>query len=230
MTDPRPHVPDGGGPEPAPEHPETDQDVGAAAAEETAPTDETATDSGAAPPAETEQPEADEADEAATAPSGDAPEEDDPAALRAALEQVTAERDTYLANLQRARADYDNLNKRKNRELMGALDRGGAAVAERLLEVLDTFGFALQAAAESEDAQLAKGVTMVHDQLLAALQECGLEEVPGVGAPFDPEHHEALMQTEDGEDRDEPVVAEVLRTGYRFRGQLLRPAAVKVVR
>ena len=145
------------------------------------------------------------------------------------LAQAEAARDAYLDQLQRARADYDNLNKRRHKEVAEARDRGQAAMAEGLLEVLDNFGFALRAAEVSQDGQLAKGVELVHDQLLTALQRSGLEEVPGVGAPFDPAHHEALMSESDGAERDRPEVSEVLRTGYRFKAQLLRPASVKVL-
>lgn len=145
------------------------------------------------------------------------------------IAQVVTERDELTDQMLRARADFDNLNKRRQREVAEARDRGAASLVERLLDVLDNFGFALQAAAVSEDTQLAKGVELVHGQLLQALADAGLEEVPGTGADFDPAHHEALMHEEDGEERDHPEVVEVLRTGYRFKGQLLRAAWVKVV-
>ena len=143
-------------------------------------------------------------------------------------------RDEYLDQLRRARADYENLNKRKTRELMEALDRGAAVLVTQLLGVLDTFELALDAAQGSEDDKLVKGISMVHQGLLEVLQQAGLEEVPGVGEPFDPTWHEALMQVDAsealGQAVDEPVVAEVLRPGYRFKGRVLRPASVKVAR
>lgn len=157
---------------------------------------------------------------------------DDPTTQDPATEDpmatVTAERDEYLDRWQRARADYDNLNKRRFKEVAEARDRGAAAVVDRLLEVLDNFGFALEAARASEDTQLSKGVQLVHGQLMDALRQAGLEEVPGAGSPFDPAHHEAVISEADGAERDGPEVAEVLRTGYRFKTQLLRPASVKV--
>jgi molecular chaperone GrpE len=165
-------------------------------------------------------------------PDGESPDgepgDDDPSGEPDPLAAAQAERDGYLDQLQRARADYDNLNKRRHKEVAEARDRGQAALVDGLLEVLDNFGFALQAAEVSDDAQLAKGVRLVHDQLRAALGAAGLDEVEGVGAPFDPAHHEALMSESDGTERDQPEVVEVLRTGYRFKAQLLRPAAVKV--
>lgn len=178
---------------------------------------------GAVPPEDEGAPAQPEDAAAATRPDGDADEDEvDPVAV------VEAERDAYLDQLQRARADYDNLNKRRHKEVAEARDRGQAALVEGLLEVLDNFGFALRAAEESEDTHLAKGVRLVYDQLLDVLTKAGLEEVPGVGAPFDPAHHEALMSTPDDEEREHPEVVEVLRTGYRFKAHLLRPASVRV--
>ncbi|MGH8903636.1 MAG: nucleotide exchange factor GrpE [Egibacteraceae bacterium] len=154
--------------------------------------------------------------------------------LRTALADAERLRVEYLDQLLRARADYDNLNKRKTRELMDALDRGAAGLVAQLLGVLDNFALALDAARSSEDERLAKGVEMVHAGLLDVLARAGLEQVPGVGAPFDPTWHEALVQVEAaealGEPVEEPVVAEILRTGYRFKGRVLRPASVKVAR
>ena len=161
--------------------------------------------------------------------TGASPSDDEPGEAADPIAVLTAERDEYLDQLQRARADYDNLNKRRLREVAEARDRGAGALANELLEVLDNFGFALQAAEQSDDAQLAKGVQLVHSQLLSALNRHGLEEVPGAGAPFDPAHHEALMSEADDTERDVPEVGEVLRTGYRFKQQLLRPASVKVL-
>ena len=161
-------------------------------------------------------------------PAYDGAGADGAADLRDVLAAVQVERDEYLASLQRARADYDNLSKRSKRELAEALDRGAAAVVEQLLGVLDAFSYALDAAKGTEDQGLAKGVQMVHGQLVGALRAVGLEEVPGAGEPFDPNLHEALMQVEAEGDLEHPVVAEVLRTGYRFKGRVLRPASVKV--
>lgn len=155
--------------------------------------------------------------------------------LEARLVAAEQARDEYLDALQRERAAFDNFRKRATKERMDALDRGAEQVCANLLGVLDNLGYAL-AAAEGEE-RVAKGVQMVSEQLMAVLAEAGLEVVPGVGAPFDPQIHEALQQveaseaSEAGETRsDEPVVVEVFRTGYRFKGRTLRPASVKVAK
>jgi len=60
------------------------------------------------------------------------------------------------------------------------------------------------------------------------LEKAGLERIDATGVPFDPTVHEAVMQ-EGGAD-GEPVVSGTIRTGYRFKGRVLRPAMVKVAR
>lgn len=148
--------------------------------------------------------------------------------VTAALEEATRERDAYLDHLRRERAEFDNFRRRSMRERTEALDRGAEALVSQLLSVLDNFGYVLEAAKDSDDA-VAKGVRMVHAELRDVLHRAGLEDVPGVGAPFDPTWHDAVMQVEGETTADgEPKVAQVLRTGYRFKGRVLRPASVAV--
>lgn len=146
----------------------------------------------------------------------------------AALEAVTRERDTYLDHLRRERAEFENYRRRAIRERTEALDRGAEGLAEQLLSVLDNFGYVLEAAKDHDDA-VAKGVRIVYSELREVLARAGLEDVPGVGTPFDPRWHDAVMQVEGETTEDgEPIVAQVLRTGYRFKGRVLRPASVAV--
>jgi molecular chaperone GrpE len=151
-----------------------------------------------------------------------------PAGVTVALEELSRERDTYLDHLRRERAEFENFRRRSQKERMEALDRGAEALAAQLVSVLDNFGYVLEAAKDADDA-VAKGVRMVHTELREVLERAGLEDVPGVDAPFDPTWHDAVMQV-DGEttDDDEPKVAQVLRNGYRFKGRVLRPASVAV--
>jgi molecular chaperone GrpE len=155
-------------------------------------------------------------------------EERDPDELRADLAEAERQRDEYLDLLRRERAEFENFRRRMNKERMEALDRGAEQLVASLLGVLDNFGFVLDAAKDSSDEQLAKGAAMVHEELMGLLQRAGLEEVPGVGEPFDPTWHEAMMQVEAPEPVDAPVVAEVMRPGYRFKDRVLRPASVSV--
>jgi molecular chaperone GrpE len=102
-------------------------------------------------------------------------------------------------------------------------------VVRRLLEVVDDFELALMAATEKPDFdRFLHGVELVYAKLLDALRAEGLERIEADGKPFDPEQHEALMQTGDGD--GDPVVADVLRPGYTLRGRVIRPAGVRVER
>jgi molecular chaperone GrpE len=141
------------------------------------------------------------------------------------LERLTAERDEYLAHLQRTQAEFDNYRKRMLRDQTTHLERATAGLIEQLLPVLDAFELALGSAGTDAE-RLRKGVELVYGELLGALEKAGLERIDAVGKPFDPEEHEAVMHVED--EGGEPGVRDVVRTGYRLKGRVLRPAMVKV--
>ena len=96
----------------------------------------------------------------------------------------------------------------------------------RLLEVADNFGRALDEA-RGDESTLAEGLRLTHRSFLRALEQAGVEPIESVGAPFDPELHEAVGSQADESVAPGDVVAE-LQPGYRFRGALLRPARVIV--
>jgi molecular chaperone GrpE len=145
------------------------------------------------------------------------------------VESARAESQEYLDHLRRLQAEFDNYRKRVQRELQEARELGAAPVLARLLEVLDDFELALIAAAEKPDIdRFLHGVELVYSKFTDALRAEGLERMDVKGKPFDPEQHEALMQTGDGD--GDPVVADVLRPGYTLKGRVLRPAGVRVER
>jgi molecular chaperone GrpE len=149
-------------------------------------------------------------------------DEDDVEALRAEAKQ-------YRDHLQRLQAEFDNYRKRVLREQTTAVEQAARPVFRRLLEVLDDFDLALMHAQDRPDFdRFLHGVELVYAKLLDTLRAEGLEQMDARGKPFDPENHEALMQTGEGE--GDPVVADVLRPGYTLKGRVLRPAGVRVER
>lgn len=150
------------------------------------------------------------------------------AELLAELMEAEARRDEYLDDVRRARAEFENFRKRVMREGVTQREHGKAAVVESLLEVLDDVDRTLTAARTSDDQGLARGVELMADKLLQALQSCGLGRIDETGVPFDPGLHEAVQQQEAAEPVDEPTVAQVLRPGYRFGDRVLRAAMVAV--
>jgi|SRR5581483_8828851 len=139
--------------------------------------------------------------------------------------RLTAERDEYLAHLQRMQAEFDNYRKRMLRDQTAHLERATAGLIEQLLPVLDSFELALGSAGTDVE-RLRKGVELVYGELLGVLEKAGLERIEAHGKPFDPEEHEAVMHVES--DDGEPGVRDVVRTGYRLKGRVIRPAMVKV--
>jgi molecular chaperone GrpE len=145
------------------------------------------------------------------------------------LEQAQAKAAEYLDHLRRLQADFDNYRKRTIKEQTRAIDAAAEPLVQRLLEVLDDFELALMAAEQKPDFdKFLHGVELVYAKLKESLRAAGLERIEAEGKPFDPEHHEALMQTGNGE--GDPVVDDVLRQGYTLKGRVIRPAGVRVTR
>ena len=134
----------------------------------------------------------------------------------------------YLDHLQRLKAEFDNYRKRVLKEQTRAVELATEPLMAKLLEVLDEFELALIAAERKpEFERFLHGVQMVYGKLNEILRSEGLEAIDAHGKAFDPEIHEALLRADDGGEGD-AYVADVLRTGYRLRGHVLRPSGVKV--
>jgi molecular chaperone GrpE len=138
------------------------------------------------------------------------------------IAKIARERDDYLDALKRLQADFENYKKRILKQQTEHLERAAEGLVEKLLPVLDTFDLAAKHAGE--------GLDQVQGQLIAALEKEGLERIDPLGKPFDPNESDAVAhEPGDGDGAGgQQVVSEVMRTGYRFKGKLLRPAMVKV--
>lgn len=153
----------------------------------------------------------------------------DPDEVAADVVSARAEAAEYLDHLRRLQAEFDNYRKRTLKEQTQAIEFASEPVFRRLLEVLDDFELALMHAQDKPDFdRFLHGVELVYAKLVDTLKAEGLERIAAEGKPFDPERHEALMQT--GEGDGEPVVADVLRPGYTLRGRVIRPSGVRVQR
>jgi molecular chaperone GrpE len=143
------------------------------------------------------------------------------------LEEARAQAASYLEDLQRLKAEFENYRKRMVKEQTALVERASSAIVERLLPILDNFELALMAADRTKDYEsMVRGVEMVYGELLELLKKEGLERIEALHRPFDPELHEAVMHSE-GEG-DEIVVLDEMRPGYKLGGRVIRPAMVKV--
>ncbi len=134
------------------------------------------------------------------------------------------ERDEYLELAQRAKADFENYRKRTAREAADAERRGKLALARDLVPSIDSLERALAVAEPGSD--VARGLELVHGELIATIGRAGVESYDPIGEPFDPAHSEAVStRAADGE---AGLVVETLDRGYRCDGTVLRPARVIV--
>jgi molecular chaperone GrpE len=132
-------------------------------------------------------------------------------------EQIAAERDEYLDLARRVQAEFENYKRRVEQQRVEQRERAAEHLVSELLPVLD--------AGEAAVTQGMEDVAAIHAQLLTTLEKLGLSSVVEVEVGFDPNIHEAVLHEEGDGD---PVVAEVLRTGYLWNSRVLRPAMVKV--
>lgn len=135
-----------------------------------------------------------------------------------AVVALIAERDDYLDQLQRAKAEFANARRRSDERAEQQRAQAAASLVEKLLPVLDSCEIALGQGVEE--------IRPISTALIEVLTSQGLELVDAAGELFDPEVHEAVMY-EEGEG-GEQIVLETLRTGYRWNGRVLRAAMVKV--
>jgi molecular chaperone GrpE len=151
-------------------------------------------------------------------------------AIAADLEKARAEAESYLDDLRRLQADFDNYRKRTMREQTARAASASQALVARLLPVLDNFELAVSSAERSRDFdRMLKGVEMVFGELREVLEGEGLVKIEAEGKPFDPERHEAVVAVEQ-EDTEPGMVVDIVRAGYELRGKVLRPAMVKVAK
>jgi molecular chaperone GrpE len=158
----------------------------------------------------------------AAVPSSDEEEAAAEAALDLEFASLVKENEERLGQLQRLQADFENFRKQAQKRVVDEVDRSTGKFVEDLLGVLD--------ACELAFAHGVDGIEPIWSALLGALRRHGLEPLDSLGAPFNPEQHEAVMhvQDEDADDDGEPIVSEVMRTGYTWKGRVLRPAMVTV--
>jgi molecular chaperone GrpE len=143
------------------------------------------------------------------------------------LAQVKQERDELKEQVLRARAEFANYQKRA--KLQADSDRVYAvgSLARDLLDPLDNLERAIEALRASATLGVTAGLDMVQRQLMEILAKHGVEPIPALERPFDPNLHEAVMQQPSREHPEGTVVSE-LSKGYTIRDRVLRPSKVAV--
>jgi len=128
----------------------------------------------------------------------------------------------------RAVAELDNFRKRAAREKTDAIAYGNETLIRDVLPIIDSLDRATEHACNAADMGAFKeGFKLVKDQLLCCLGKHGVEAIEAVGADFDPQLHDAMLQVESSEEGHSKVVEE-FEKGYLLKGRLLKPAKVSV--
>lgn len=148
------------------------------------------------------------------------------------LEKVSnleKEKEQYLENLKRAKGDVLRIQKEYEEKFQKIQDLANLELIYHLLNILDGFELALK---EVEKNEINKGFYLIYSQLKDVLSKFGLVDIPQI-QKFDPNFHEALAvkkcERENCDQSDEGLITEVFSKGYLFKGQLLRPARVKII-
>jgi len=134
---------------------------------------------------------------------------------------LLAERDSFRDIAQRLQADFENYRKRVSSQTADEVERATGRLAEALLPVLD----ACEAAFVAHPAE----VEPLFNLLLGELRKQGLEGMNLNGQAFDPNLAEAVMREDgEGDGNGNAIVTDVMRSGYTWKGRVLRAALVKV--
>src|SRR6516165_210360 len=145
-----------------------------------------------------------------------------------ALRTRAEERDQFLSLLQRTQADFENYQKRNQREREQERRYWHGGLASDLLPVIDNLDRAMTAAKQAnESGPLVQGVGLVQTQLLDMLKRHGITPIDALGKPFDPNLHPAVMQ-QPSADYPPNTVTQVLQQGFMIHDRVLRPASVMV--
>ncbi len=144
------------------------------------------------------------------------------------LTTLRADRDKFRDLAQRERAEFENYQKRQQRDRESERKYSNGSIALDLLPVLDNLDRAMLASRQAgETGPLVEGVSMVQTHFLETLKRHGITRIDAHGKAFDPNLHQAIMQ-KPMEDLDAGTILTVVEQGFMNYDRVLRPAKVIV--
>jgi molecular chaperone GrpE len=153
------------------------------------------------------------------------PVEPESEAIRRLESELADARDKHL----RLAAEFDNFRKRVAKERVELSERAQAAFITRLLDVLDDLDRLVASDPDSTNpSALRDALLLVDKKLRKELEAAGVERIDPAGEPFDPSQHEAVSTVPTPDASRDHTVSATFQSGYRFKGQLVRPARVQV--
>lgn len=151
------------------------------------------------------------------------------AELETKLATAETRAEELFERLQRTTAEFQNSQRRRERQMQDQMDRANARLIERLLPVLDDFELAFRNMPEEfsgEENGWITGLEQIEKKLRRVLEDEQVTPMELTGE-FDPNRHEAVS-SEPNEGVESGHIIETLRTGYEYKGRVMRPALVRV--
>jgi molecular chaperone GrpE len=157
------------------------------------------------------------------------PQSESPETADSPPDALRKEKDALQDRLLRIAAEFDNYRKRVDRDRKDQAEAATADALVDLLPIVDDLERALKAPAAGDVESFKKGIELIHQQMLELLRKRGVKPIEAVGADFDPNYHQAVVQESSADHREGEVMEEYAR-GYMLGDRLLRPAMVKVAK
>ena len=131
--------------------------------------------------------------------------------------------------VKRQLAEFENFRKRTDKEKEQMFETGAKSVLEKILPVVDNFERGLSnIKPEEENDPHVEGMRMIYKQLMTELEKLEVKPIEAVGCEFNPDFHNAIMQSPSDE-YESGFVAQELQKGYMYRDSVLRHSMVAVV-
>lgn len=159
-------------------------------------------------------------------PAAEAPATDEAAKL---AEQIAALQQDLLY----ARAEAQNVARRKDKEIADAHAYAATKFARDILSVADNLGRALAAIGEEQRADesfkpFVTGLEATERELMSVFERHGITRIAAIGLPLDPNQHQAMVEIPS--DKEPGTIVQEMQSGYMMKDRLLRPAMVGVAK
>ncbi|MAG17981.1 MAG: nucleotide exchange factor GrpE [Candidatus Diapherotrites archaeon] len=132
----------------------------------------------------------------------------------------------YKDNMQRIQAEFENFQKRTEKEIHAFRGMANAGIIEEFLPLVDSLGEGIKQAEKSNNEEMKKGFELVQKQLTQIMEKNGVKQIESIGKKFDHNFHECML-TVNEQGKDDEILEE-FQKGYTLNGKILRPAKVKV--
>ena len=144
------------------------------------------------------------------------------AKLKDEIARLKTEKQGYLDNWQRDKAEFMNARKRDDESKAEYMKFAHVGIFEDLLPVIDSFESAIKHEGAGE------GISLIYNQFKGMLKKYNIEAIGTVGEPFDPSFHQAIGSTPLADGAIDHTISEILQLGYKSENKVIRPALVKV--